>query len=275
MLALNSMKCHISFASLPNMTIHEYAPSQALKPFVKVYKVIETELGIINRVLPSTSVALAVRFRGKAAYVQDNDKISLPTCTLSGLRKTVRLIQYAPHSSSVVILFTELGASLFFRQSLTGLFEQTISLDSVLPKYQVTEVSERIEEALDNKERMKVIDNFLLAHLNLAQRDLLIGNAIAAIHRERGNLRIKSLATSMAIGQDALEKRFRKATGTTPKHFASIVRMNALVRKVPKQRTILDSVFEGGYYDQAHFCKEFKLFTGLTPKHFFQAVNFW
>ncbi|MBY0434598.1 MAG: helix-turn-helix domain-containing protein [Cyclobacteriaceae bacterium] len=257
------------------MTINQYSPSEPLKPFIKVYKVIESDEEITNRVLPSTSFVLAIRFRGNISYVNDSNKVALPLCTLSGLRKTVRFIQYAPSSACIVVLFTELGASLFFREPLDDFFEQSISLDYVLPTHEVAELIEQIDGACDTKERIDAVDAFLLSKLVHSKQDMLVSQAIKDIHAERGILSINSLAASLAISQDVLEKRFRKATGATPKQFASIVRMDNLIRHVAKQPSILDKVFEGGYYDQAHFSKEFKVFTGLTPKHFFQSAVFW
>jgi len=33
---------------------------------------------------------------------------------------------------------------------------------------------------------------------------------------------------------------------------------------------LTDLAYENGYYDQAHFIKDFKAFTGMSPKQFFK-----
>lgn len=36
-----------------------------------------------------------------------------------------------------------------------------------------------------------------------------------------------------------------------------------------KSTRLIALAYEGEYYDQAHFIKDFKAFTGLTPKEFY------
>jgi AraC-like DNA-binding protein len=66
-----------------------------------------------------------------------------------------------------------------------------------------------------------------------------------------------------------LEKRFRQAVGTSPKKFASIVRFKHVIQRYDSGRSLTELAYEAGFYDQAHFIKEFKIFTGDTPEGFF------
>ncbi|WP_423127129.1 helix-turn-helix domain-containing protein [Gaoshiqia sp. Z1-71] len=63
--------------------------------------------------------------------------------------------------------------------------------------------------------------------------------------------------------------------GATPKRFSSIVRLNSIIRYNQKNQSISDMAFDGGYFDQPHFNKDFKLFTGQTPTDFFRSASFW
>jgi AraC-like DNA-binding protein len=86
---------------------------------------------------------------------------------------------------------------------------------------------------------------------------------------------MKELSSHLHISQDALEKRFRTITGSTPKQFSYIVRMNAIIRQTRIVSSFLDVAIENGYYDQPHFNKDFKIFTGQTPSEFLKSASFW
>ncbi len=81
------------------MKISDYIPTELLKPFIKTYRIIESQDELVNRVLPNTSFAIAFRFRGQISYINDTEKSVLPVTTFSGLRKSLRLINYAPKTA--------------------------------------------------------------------------------------------------------------------------------------------------------------------------------
>lgn len=257
------------------MVIHEYIPSDLLRPFIKVYRVIESKDELINRVLPSTSLAIAFRYEGQIGYINDNQRNNLPSSTFSGLRKSVRLINYAPNTSSVIVLFKETGASAFFKEPLYELFEDSVSLDNFMVRQKTSILEEQLSEATSNMQRIALIERFLLTKLSYPKTDGLITAALAKIHSAKGNVRIKELTDTLYISQDAFEKRFRKIVGTSPKQFSSIVRMNSIIRYKQNNKSLFDSAFDGGYFDQPHFNKDFKLFTGQTPTDFFKSASFW
>jgi AraC-like DNA-binding protein len=51
--------------------------------------------------------------------------------------------------------------------------------------------------------------------------------------------------------------------------------MKSAISQTRQHRQLMQVVFDSGYFDQAHFIKEFKLFTGLPPTDYFRAGAPW
>ncbi len=257
------------------MKFEEFIPTEILRPFIKTYRVIESQDELVNRVLPNTSLTIAFRFKGQNGYIADTKKSNLPTSTFSGLRKSVRLINYAPNTSTVIVLFKETGAFAFFKEPLHELFEESVSLDNFINHEQISIIEEQLFEAQNNIQRVSIVEQFLLTILYKHEADKLISTAVEKIHLTKGIIKINQLASMLYISNDAFEKRFRKIVGTSPKQFSSIVRMTSIINQKQQKQSLADIVFDAGYYDQPHFNKDFKLFTGLTPTQFFKSSSFW
>jgi methylphosphotriester-DNA--protein-cysteine methyltransferase len=114
----------------------------------------------------------------------------------------------------------------------------------------------------------------LLSKLIRQNQDRLILAALQKIYHEKGNVKIKQLTASLFISHDAFEKRFRRIVGASPKQFSSIVRMKSIVNQKLYGQSFTEVAFSAGYFDQAHFTKDFKLFTGQTPSSFFNSPIF-
>ncbi len=257
------------------MQISDYIPTEQLRPYIKTYKIIESRLGTINRVLPNTSFAMSFRFKGQISYLNDHHKTPLDFATFSGLQKSARLINYDTDTSAIIVIFKEAGLSAFFKQPLHELFGQSVSLDNFFSVSEISVVQEQLFNSRNDLERIAALEEFLLSKLTHFSTDKLISAAISKINAENGNVRIKELAKELFISQDAFEKRFRKMIGATPKQFAHIVKMNAAISKNKSVPFFLDLAFENGYYDQPHFNNDFKKFTGQTPTDFFRSASFW
>lgn len=257
------------------MNLTEYLPTNQLKSFIKCYRVIESQDGLVNRVLPNTSFSLAFRTKGQVSYLNDNSNIILPATTLSGLRKSVRLINYSSQTTTIIVLFKESCASAFFGKGIHELYEESVSLDNYFSGSEISVVEEQLESTDDTKKRIQLIEHFLISKLTHFKTDDLISEVIAKISSVNGNIRIKELAKEFYISQDALEKRFRRMTGATPKQFSHIIKMNFAIHQYKTVPSLLNVAFENGYYDQAHFNKDFKNFTGQTPTDFFRSDSYW
>lgn len=256
------------------MKIEEYIPSGILKPFIKSYRIIESRHELVNRVVPGTSSALAFRFRGQISYINQGSITTLPGTIFSGLRKSVRLINYASDTGALIVLFNDTGASAFFRHPLHELYEESVSLDNFFSQSEILMVEDQLANTENNRTKIDIVERFLYSKLICNKPDQLVSQAITKIYANNGMIRMRELAAGLFISQDAFEKRFRKVTGTTPKQFSTIVRMNTIIRQTDPSTSLLLAL-ENGYYDQSHFNKDFKLFTGQTPTEFFRSAVFW
>ncbi len=89
--------------------------------------------------------------------------------------------------------------------------------------------------------------------------------AFHQILKSRGT--IKQSELDLSLSERQLRRLFEYYFGESPKTFAKILRFQNILRAKPTSESLKrDKVFyDEGYYDQAHFIKEFKEFYGVTP----------
>lgn len=252
-----------------------FIPSAILRPYIKAFLIVESEQDTTNRLLPGTAPVIAFRFKGSVNTLPPAGSGPLPAIAVTGIRKSARLVHYMPHSGNVLVQFREAGMRAFFHEPLHLLFEESISLDNLLAPQMLTIIEEQLLAASDHVQRITIVETLLISLLNNHRPDALVAAAMNAIHQYRGMIKMKALADALFISQDAFEKRFRKTAGTTAKQFASIVRLQHVIRQKQENIPLTHLALEAGYYDQAHFNREFRLFTGQTPSQFFSTPPLW
>ncbi|MBL8148277.1 MAG: AraC family transcriptional regulator [Anaerolineae bacterium] len=90
----------------------------------------------------------------------------------------------------------------------------------------------------------------------MAREDLLVHDAIvtSVLQEQPQSLSVR-----------AVQYRFLRATGMTYSTAYQITRAQRAVTLLRKGISILDTVYEAGYYDQAHLTRSLKRFAGQTP----------
>lgn len=226
-----------------------------------------------NRTLPGTSLVMSFRYKGKVSFLGQGEPRVLTPFTLSGLRKSARIISYASNTANILVIFQEAAAHAFIKEPLHEVFEESVPLNLFTGYRHLDHIGEQLTIARDNTQRIALIEQFLESKLYNRQPDALITAALQKIQAAKGLLKIKELAAALYISQDAFEKRFRRVAGVSPKQFAYIIKMNAVIDSALKKRSLAEIAFDAGYYDQPHFNKDFKLFTGQTPTEFLKAPS--
>ena len=96
-------------------------------------------------------------------------------------------------------------------------------------------------------------------------------NALKLIFQKNGYLRTQEdLDTGLSTRQ--LRRIFNFYIGTTIKSFSNVVRFQHILNAKPSKQSLKDNqvYYDAGFFDQAHFIKNFKTYYGVTP---FQAFH--
>lgn len=251
------------------MSFITYFPCDALKPFVKSFAVSQSEPAATYKVLPGTSIVMGFQFSGQLSYTQNGQQMPLKSAGITGLLDSYRLFTNSTNTGSVLVLFSETDAAAFFKQPLHELFGKSLPLDDLILSSQMDMVTSQLADTRTDAQRIAIVETFLLSRLSQTRSDELVRLAVHWIRQANGNLKIQALAAKLCISQGQLEKRFRKVVGASPKKFASLVRLSSLTEGGAGQSNLLGRALDAGYFDQAHFIKDFKSFTGSTPEQFF------
>lgn len=246
----------------------KYLPSERLKPFIRYYVVSENESEQVYKILPSTSLVIGFQYKGRLTHFIDGVEAPLNRMGITGIQDRFTLFRNTSHVGTVLVYFSEIGAAAFLKVPVHELFDERVSLDTFIPPSVLERFEDKLAQASDDKQRIKAVETFLISQLNDSATDLLVLSAVRQIYQTKGLIRIKHLAERLNSSQSPLEKRFRKIVGASPKKFASIVRFQSVLTDYSPTLNLTETAYALGYYDQAHFIKDFRHFTGDTPEKF-------
>lgn len=249
-----------------------WQPCEALKPFIRHLIISRTETPETHLILPDTNLVAGFQFSGRISHVTENTEISLDVNGVTGQLDRYRVFKNAADTGTVLIVFTETGAVNFITTPLHELFGHSLSLEHFFKSSEVQHIHDRLATAQTDKERIKIVEDFLLSQLNDTKVNQMVAGAIHQIYQSKGTVRIKQLAEWLNTSQSPLEKRFRAAVGTSPKKFARIVRA-CYVLDALNQNDQRTAAYLSDFYDQAHFIKDFKTFSSMTPEQYLQSLR--
>jgi AraC-like DNA-binding protein len=124
----------------------------------------------------------------------------------------------------------------------------------------------------ETEERISIVEEFLLKKLISADSIDKIAKECSELMLElRGQLSVNEISDQLNVNRRQLERRFTTAIGLSPKQLSKIIRLQATLKMIANNQftSLTAAAYEGNYYDQAHFIKDFKEFTGMSPKQFY------
>jgi hypothetical protein len=147
---------------------------------------------------------------------------------------------------------------------LSNRFEQ---LELVVPET-AQFIADRFSDKLSVEQIKNTFDNYFLNLVGdtVFNEDNRFYNAMEIILKNYGVLNIETdLDTGLSPRQ--LRRLFQFYVGDSAKTFSKVVRFQNILRAKPSGQSLKQNKLfsDTGYYDQAHFIKEFKTFYGVTP----------
>ena len=133
-------------------------------------------------------------------------------------------------------------------------------------------LEDQILAAENTAERIEIIESFLLERLNSNEAtDRIARSGVDILLQTKGQVSIDELSTKLGINRRQLERRFSSLIGLSPKQLTKIIRLQATLKVIEHKNfeSLTSLAYENGYFDQAHFIKDFKEFTGVSPRRFY------
>jgi AraC-like DNA-binding protein len=245
-----------------------HRPSVHLRRFVREVIWVSSDRERVQTLLPETTLTLVLRQSGDASLNGQR----LPIAIVSGLQERARNVQHGKNSSVIVVRFTDVGAPAILHERVDLLYAKTAPLDGLIPRESIERVQNRLADAQTMEVQVAVMESFLSERIRPSNgATAQIEAAAKMIHETGGTTSIRSLARRVAMSQSALERHFRIATGTTPKMFSRLARLQRVCRLWDSGKNLTTIAFEAGYTDQPHMVRDFHLFTGMSPQQYFLA----
>lgn len=170
----------------------------------------------------------------------------------------------------LVVRFREGGASSLFDFPINEMFSETLTLDNIFGASEMRLMEEKLALSRLHEEKIEIVETFLRSKIKHHRKDDMVIDAARKIINAGGQVRIKALCRDLHISESQFEKRFKRSVGTSAKKFSSLVRIGAIIATAQHDNNVTERAYDAGYFDQAHFTRDFKSYTGLTPRQFFK-----
>jgi transcriptional regulator GlxA family with amidase domain len=114
-----------------------------------------------------------------------------------------------------------------------------------------------------------------VVRIEVPESDQRIDRMVSIVREGCGRIALPAVAETVGLSQRHLERLCLGSIGLTPKEFARITRLQAVVRRLiatpcPK---LADCAAEFGFTDQTHMTQEFSTLGHLTPAAYLRMIR--
>jgi AraC-like DNA-binding protein len=252
------------------ISIRYFSPARALRPYLSSYYWFESNHPVFSDMMRAELPQIRIITSGSAqSHFSTGLVRASATAQLQG--PTTGPVRFTAagnlHLFGVGLL--PHGWAAFIGEPADRLADDLADLEAFLGP-SVDDFATDILAAPDDSARGAAADRFFLAHLANAHAaprwfTRLTDNWLTgAVSPD-----VDALVKASGMSARSVERMAKRIYGASPKLMARKYRaLGAAVRIGTGEATGWHDFCDTGFYDQAHFIREFKQFTGLTPKRF-------
>ncbi|HOZ87343.1 MAG TPA: helix-turn-helix domain-containing protein [Bacteroidia bacterium] len=257
------------------MVFQQHTPSGPLAHYIENIVFFEgyTAAHKADKLLPDGGIYLIINMLEKPGKLYKNEKLDVyeefSGCFISGQHKGYIFIE-ADHSSNMALKFKAGGANPFFDFPISRLNNKVQQLQPILGDG-IEELRNTIIQERHIPQKFQLLENYLLG---IMRKDHVFSEKFHEVLNFLANTpelaSIGELAKKMGVTQKHLITLFSKQVGLNPKALARIYRFQKVIGLLEKNMPVdwLQMTTDCGYYDQAHFIRDFYAFSGIKPSHY-------
>ncbi|HPE86711.1 MAG: helix-turn-helix domain-containing protein [Bacteroidales bacterium] len=250
-----------------------FLPGKHCSSLIKKYEYLKSEetVHIIDRYIPRGDAALVFNLEGAVHVRKENgEREALPEYFVTPNVMQPLIIEVSGKMKSIIAICYASRLSRLLSISLKPIpGKNFITLDSV----PTTNLVAQLRLANDPKTMIALFESYLSSTcLMTSYIPDTIDKIYDSISAHAVLTPLKEITGLKGENERSLRRKFLNRTGVSAKTLSRIIRVNYLWDQVEKKEAVnyQDLVFEGKYFDQAHFIKDFKSILGETPGQFFR-----
>jgi len=254
--------------ALSHLGFQRFAPSAKLAPYIQSYWFIQSEQQSINTseyLHPDGGMSITFNYSDSLKF---DDGADVGGTLFDGAHISSRAMHLKGKFDVVGIRFLPAGARAFLAMPLNELKSELLP-SSDIPLLGHEELYQKLADASSYREKTSLIETWLFNIINPEQAATKAVNAsLTILNKHHGAIAISSMAKQLDVNQRRLERLFNDQVGLTAKEYARNIRIKQ-ARTYLKQHphlSLADIAYELGFFDQAHFSKQFKQVVGISPK---------
>lgn len=255
-----------------------FQPSPFLAPYVEYYFVMEDFFTVQEnrpaeglKVFPAPHCEMVFSYGGfvRERWLGKAPKAS-PGYAIGGY--ATQSVEYFPEGQGgfIMVGFKPWGIQCFIDFEVREITNANSDMTLHFGR-EVLFVEEKLREAGNIAERIRIIEAFLAGKIHRHRPDPAMIHAVELVTQSGGMMPVEQLARQCFMSRRQFLRRFEAGIGINPKTFSRIVRFQQAFQKMTNGHTTPDwnvIAFEAGYFDQAHFINEFREFSGYSPEQF-------
>ncbi|BDA79513.1 AraC family transcriptional regulator [Leptospira kobayashii] len=163
----------------------------------------------------------------------------------------------------------------FFKKNVSLLTDKTLEIDQVFP-INVSRLENEIFKKEDDEDRIQIVESWLKNHIPEKDPNIsYINSIIDKIKEDREIRSVDKIVKLFSIGKRSLQRLFKEYVGVSPKWVIQRYRLHEVAEKIEKTEKVnfAELALDLGYYDQAHFIKDFKNTIGLSPEEYLKTIK--
>ncbi|MCD2342409.1 helix-turn-helix domain-containing protein [Ideonella azotifigens] len=238
--------------------------------------------GVLNhareRVFPDGSIELIVQLGPCHRSTEgDEHRDGFPRLCFNGQRLRAEVVEAPAARVQVVGLrLTPLGAQALLRGAHTEALDRTVDLELALGAA-ARALGDALADAPHPAAQLQAAARWLQRELrDAAPPDASVAWVCQRLRETGGQAGIRALCEQAGLSTTRLPARFRALTGLTPKQYARVMRLQAVLALLARDAAspLSELALDAGYADQPHFNAEFKAMAGLTPGDYLRAQRY-
>src|SRR6218665_518115 len=257
------------------MDYKTYVPQPALAAYIKCYWTLNAPAEIHpekQRIVPDGCMEMIFHYGDRyRQYLEDGTFVIQPQCFVFGQVTKPLEIEPAGQTGIFAVRFQPDGFTAFATLPASDMENRAVPLPELFgTEAQLLET--QVLNAVATEDQIRIVETFLLDRLITPESvDTIIRSGVEVLLQLNGQLSVDELSDAMNINRRQLERKFSAVIGLSPKQLSKIIRLQAALKMLAGHEyvSLTAIAHAAGYYDQAHFIRDFREFTGMSPKKFY------